>query len=111
MTIKLYAWGTPNGRKVSVALEEMELPYTVQPVNIGRGEQFQTDFLQISPNNKIPAIVDTDGPDGQPISVFESGAVLLYLAEKTGKFLPNTLRERVPVLEWLMWQMGGFGPI
>ncbi|MFL6646263.1 MAG: glutathione S-transferase family protein [Paraburkholderia fungorum] len=111
MTIKLYAWGTPNGRKVSVALEEMELPYTVQPVNIGRGEQFQPDFLQISPNNKIPAIVDTDGPDGQPISVFESGAVLLYLAEKTGKFLPKTLRERVPVLEWLMWQMGGFGPM
>ncbi|NPT43415.1 glutathione S-transferase [Paraburkholderia sp. 1N] len=111
MTITLYAWGTPNGRKVSVALEEMELPYTVQPVNIGRGEQFQPDFLHISPNNKIPAIVDTDGPDGQPISVFESGAVLLYLAEKTGKFLPKTLRERVPVLEWLMWQMGGFGPI
>ncbi|MFM0206704.1 glutathione S-transferase N-terminal domain-containing protein [Paraburkholderia sediminicola] len=111
MTITLYAWGTPNGRKVSVALEEMELPYTVKPVNIGRGEQFQPDFLRISPNNRIPAIVDTDGPDGQPISVFESGAVLLYLAEKTGKFLPKTLRERVPVLEWLMWQMGGFGPI
>ncbi|MFM0737601.1 glutathione S-transferase N-terminal domain-containing protein [Paraburkholderia xenovorans] len=111
MTITLYAWGTPNGRKVSVALEEMGLPYTVKPVNIGQGEQFQPEFLQISPNNKIPAIVDTDGPDGQPISVFESGAVLLYLAEKTGKFLPATLRERVPVLEWLMWQMGGFGPI
>ncbi|MGF6774321.1 GST-like protein [Paraburkholderia sp. GAS199] len=111
MTITLYAWGTPNGRKVSVALEEMGLPYTVRPVNIGRREQFEPDFLQISPNNRIPAIVDTDGPDGQPISVFESGAILLYLAEKTGQFLPRTLRERVPVLEWLMWQMGGFGPM
>jgi GST-like protein len=120
MTITLYAWGTPNGRKVSVALEEMELPYTVVPVNIGTREQFQPEFLRISPNNKIPAIVDPDGPDatgssggtgGQPISVFESGAILLYLGEKTGKFLPTSLRERVPVLEWLMWQMGGFGPM
>jgi GSH-dependent disulfide-bond oxidoreductase len=111
MTITLYAWGTPNGRKVSVALEEMELPYTVKPVNIGKGEQFQQAFLDISPNNKIPAIVDPDGPGGEPISVFESGAILLYLAEKTGKFLPEDLRQRVPVLEWLMWQMGGFGPM
>ena len=111
MTITLHAWGTPNGRKVTVALEEMGLPYTIKPVNIGRGDQFEPDFLRISPNNKIPAIVDTDGPDGQPISVFESGAVLLYLGEKTGQFLPKPLRERVPVLEWLMWQMGGFGPI
>jgi len=111
MTITFYAWGTPNGRKVSVALEEMELPYTVVPVNIGNGEQFQPAFLRISPNNKIPAIVDPQGPDGQPISVFESGAILLYLGEKTGKFLPASLRERVPVLEWLMWQMGGFGPM
>ncbi len=111
MTITLYAWGTPNGRKVSVALEEMELPYTVRPINIGKGDQFASDFLRISPNNKIPAIIDTDGPDGKPISVFESGAVLLYLGEKTGKFLPNGLRERVAVLEWLMWQMGGFGPM
>ena len=111
MTITLYAWGTPNGRKVSVALEEMELPYTVKPVNIGKGDQFQQEFLSISPNNKIPAILDTDSPDGQPISVFESGAILLYLGEKTGKFLPKDLRQRVPVLEWLMWQMSGFGPM
>jgi GSH-dependent disulfide-bond oxidoreductase len=111
MTITLYAWGTPNGRKVSVALEEMELPYVVRPVNILKDEQFDPDFLAISPNNKIPAIVDPDGPDGKPISVFESGAILLYLGEKTGKFLPKSLRERVPVLEWLMWQMGGFGPM
>jgi GST-like protein len=117
MTITLYAWGTPNGRKVSVALEEMELPYTVVPVNIGKREQFQPEFLRISPNNKIPAIVDPNGPAaagnsaGQPISVFESGAILLYLGEKTGKFLPASLRDRVPVLEWLMWQMGGFGPM
>ncbi|WP_109483733.1 glutathione binding-like protein [Paraburkholderia sp. C35] len=111
MTISLYAWGTPNGRKISVALEEMELPYTVTPINIGKDEQFDPDFLAISPNNKIPAIVDPDGPDGKPISVFESGAILLYLGEKTGKFLPRSLRARVPVLEWLMWQMGGFGPM
>jgi len=123
MTITLYAWGTPNGRKVSVALEEMELPYTVVPVNIGKGEQLRPEFLRISPNNKIPAIVDPDGPaaaggmsgtdgaGGGPVSVFESGAILLYLGEKTGKFLPAGLRERIPVLEWLMWQMGGFGPM
>ena len=117
MTITLYAWGTPNGRKVTVALEEMELPYTVVPINIGKGDQFHPEFLRISPNNKIPAIVDPDGPaaaggsGGGPISVFESGAILLYLGEKTGKFLPASLRERVPVLEWLMWQMGGFGPM
>jgi GST-like protein len=111
MTITLYAWATPNGRKISVALEEMQLPYTIKPVNIGKKEQFEPDFLALSPNNKIPAIVDPDGPDGKPISVFESGAILLYLGEKTGKFLPRSLRERVPVLEWLMWQMGGFGPM
>ncbi|MFC0396909.1 glutathione S-transferase family protein [Paraburkholderia rhizosphaerae] len=111
MTITLYAWATPNGRKISVALEEMGLPYTVKPINIGNNEQFQAEFLSISPNNKIPAIVDPQGPDGQPISVFESGAILLYLGEKTGKFLPKSLRDRVPVLEWLMWQMGGFGPM
>ncbi|WP_233890205.1 glutathione S-transferase family protein [Paraburkholderia flagellata] len=109
--ITLYAWNTPNGRKVSVALEEMALPYIVQPVNIANREQFEPAFLSISPNNKIPAIVDPDGPDGQPISVFESGAILLYLGEKTGRFLPRGLRERVPVIEWLMWQMGGFGPM
>ncbi|WP_321800326.1 glutathione S-transferase family protein [Caballeronia sp. J97] len=111
MTIELHAWNTPNGRKISVALEEMQLPYAVTTVNITKGEQHAPDFLRISPNNRIPAIVDPDGPDGQPISVFESGAILLYLGEKTGQFLPASLRDRVPVLEWLMWQMGGFGPM
>lgn len=109
--IALYAWNTPNGRKISVALEEMAVPYVVHPVNIANREQFAPDFLAISPNNKIPAIADPQGPDGRPISVFESGAILLYLAEKTGKFLPASLRDRVPVMEWLMWQMGGFGPM
>ena len=111
MTIEFYAFDTPNGRKISVALEEMQLPYAVRVVHIGKNEQFAPEFLRISPNNKIPAIVDPDGPGGQPISVFESGAILLYLAEKTGKFLPQDLRARVPVLEWLMFQMGGFGPM
>lgn len=111
MSIALYAWNTPNGRKISVALEEMELPYTVTPINILQGQQHESDFLRISPNNKIPAIIDPDGPDGKPISVFESGAILLYLAEKTGKFLPADTRGRVATLEWLMWQMGGFGPM
>ncbi len=111
MTIELHSWNTPNGRKISVALEEMGLPYTVIPVNIGKGEQMKPDFLAISPNNKIPAIVDPDGPGGKSISIFESGAILLYLGEKTGKFLPASLSERIPVYEWLMWQMGGFGPI
>jgi GST-like protein len=109
--ISLYTWNTPNGRKVSVALEEMQVPYVVMPVNLTNGEQLQPAFLAISPNNKIPAIVDPEGPGGDPISVFESGAILLYLGEKFGKFLPSNLRERVPVLEWLMWQMGGFGPM
>ena len=111
MPIDFYAWNTPNGRKISVALEEMGLAYTVRPVDIGKGAQFDPAFLSISPNNKIPAIVDPDGPEGRPISVFESGAILLYLGEKTGKFLPRDLRARVPVLEWLMFQMGGFGPM
>jgi GST-like protein len=111
MAIDFHTWNTPNGRKISVALEEMGLAYTVHPVNISKGEQFNTDFLKISPNNRIPAIVDPDGPGGTPISVFESGAILLYLGEKTGKFLPSDLRKRVPVLEWLMWQMAGFGPM
>jgi len=111
VTIDFYAWNTPNGRKISVALEEMGLAYTVRPVDIGKGAQFDPAFLSISPNNKIPAIVDPDGPEGRPISVFESGAILLYLGEKTGKFLPPDLRARVPVLEWLMFQMGGFGPM
>ncbi len=109
--IAFHTWNTPNGRKISVALEEMGLPYAVHPVAIGKGEQFAPEFLAISPNNKIPAVVDPEGPGGQPISVFESGAILLYLGEKTGKFLPRDLRARVPVYEWLMWQMGGFGPM
>ncbi len=109
--IELYTWNTPNGRKISVALEEMGLAYTVHPVNIGKDEQFAPSFLAISPNNRIPAIIDTDGPGGQPISVFESGAILIYLAEKTGQFMPSDARAKVPVLEWLMWQMGGFGPM
>ena len=111
MTIELHTWNTPNGRKISVALEEMGLPYKVIPINITKGEQMALAFLAISPNNRIPAIVDPDGPGGKRISVFESGAILLYLGEKTGKFLPASLAERVPVLEWLMWQMGGFGPM
>jgi GST-like protein len=111
VTIELHAFDTPNGRKISVALEEMDLPYRVQVVDITRGEQFAPEFLKISPNNKIPAIVDPDGPDGQPISVFESGAILVYLAEKTGRFWPREPRSRVATMEWLMFQMGGFGPI
>ena len=111
MTIELHTWNTPNGRKISVALEEMGLPYKVFPINITKGEQMAPEFLAISPNNKIPAIVDPDGPGGKRVSVFESGAILLYLGEKTGKFLPQPLIERIPVYEWLMWQMGGFGPM
>src|SRR6188768_1003053 len=111
MTIELHTWNTPNGRKISVALEEMGLPYKVIPVNISKGEQMAPNFLKISPNNKIPAIVDPDGPGGKPVGIFESGAILLYLGEKTGKFLPKPLAERIPVYEWLMWQMGGFGPM
>jgi len=111
MTIELHTWNTPNGRKISVALEEMGLRYQVFPVDITKGEQMAPQFLAISPNNKIPAIVDPDGPGGERVSVFESGAILLYLGEKTGKFLPASLIERIPVLEWLMWQMGGFGPM
>ena len=111
MTIELHTWNTPNGRKISVALEEMGLPYTVKVVDITQGRQFEPAFLKISPNNRIPAIVDPDGPGGAPITVFESGAILLYLGEKTGRFLPRDLRARVPVYEWLMWQMGGFGPM
>ncbi len=111
MTIQLYAFDTPNGRKISVAMEEMGLPYEVQVVDIGQGEQFKPDFLKISPNNKIPALVDADGPGGAPISVFESGAILIYLAEKSGQFWPSEPTARVAVLEWLMFQMGGFGPM
>lgn len=108
--IDLYTWGTPNGRKVSIMLEAIGAEYSVTPINILNSEQFATDFLRISPNNKIPAIVDSDGPDHQPISVFESGAILWYLAEKSGKFIPADPNKRYEMLEWLMWQMGGFGP-
>ncbi|NBW79746.1 MAG: glutathione S-transferase [Betaproteobacteria bacterium] len=111
MTIQLYAFDTPNGRKISVALEEMGLAYEVHVVNITKDDQFHPDFLKISPNNKIPAIIDPDGPAHTSVSVFESGAILLYLAEKTGKFLPQDPARRIPVYEWLMFQMGGFGPI
>src|SRR5580698_3574835 len=111
MAIELHTWGTPNGRKISVALEEMGLPYTVHPINIGKGEQFNPAFLKISPNNRIPAIVDPDGPGGKPISVFESGAILIYLGEKTGKFWPKDERARVLVDQWLFWQVGGLGPM
>jgi GST-like protein len=109
--IKLYFWPTPNGHKISILLEELELPYEVEAVHIGKGEQFNADFLKISPNNKIPAIVDPDGPDGKPISLFESGAILLYLAGKTGRFLPESATGRYEVLQWLMFQMGGVGPM
>jgi len=109
--IEVYSWATPNGHKVHVMLEECGLEYRAIPVNIGAGEQFAPEFLAISPNNKIPAIVDPDGPDGQPISLFESGAILLYLAAKTGRFLPTDLRARYRVLEWLMFQMGSVGPM
>jgi len=111
MTIELYTWSTPNGRKVSIALEEMELSYTVHPINIGKDEQFAPAFLKISPNNKIPAILDKDGPDGAPMSVFESGAILVYLAEKTGRFFPTAPRQRTAAMEWLMFQKGNFGPM
>ena len=111
MAIALYAYNTPNGRKISVALEEMGLSYTVKIVDITKGEQFDPAFLKISPNNKIPAIVDPEGPGGKPISVFESGAILIYLGAKTGKFWPADLGRQIPVLEWLMFQMGGFGPM
>ena len=110
--IDLYYWPTPNGWKISIALEEMELPYRTVLVNIGRGEQFEPDFLAISPNNRMPAIVDHEpSGGGAPISVFETGAILLYLAEKCGRFLPSDPRQRIEVTEWLMWQMGGLGPM
>jgi GSH-dependent disulfide-bond oxidoreductase len=109
--IEVHSWATPNGHKVHIMLEECGLPYKVVPVDIGTGDQFQPDFLAISPNNKIPAIIDPDGPDGQPISLFESGAILLYLAGKTGRFLPADTRGKYDVLQWLMFQMGGVGPM
>ena len=109
--IDLYTWPTPNGHKVHIMLEECGLPYAVHAVDIGAGEQFDPQFLKISPNNKIPAIVDSEGPDGKPMSLLESGAILVYLAGKTGKFLPKTTRGRYETLQWLMFQMGGLGPM
>jgi GST-like protein len=109
--IDLYTWPTPNGHKIHIMLEETGLPYRVHPIDIGAGDQFKPEFLKISPNNKMPAMIDPDGPDGKPISMFESGAMLLYLASKTGKFLPEDLRERWSTLQWLMFQMGGVGPM
>ncbi|MFT4020893.1 MAG: glutathione S-transferase N-terminal domain-containing protein [Acinetobacter sp.] len=109
--IDLYYWGTPNGKKISIALEEMKLDYRILSINISENDQFQPDFLKISPNNKIPAIVDQDGPYGQAISIFESGAILQYLGRKTGLFYPSEEQQRVEVEQWLMWQMGGLGPM
>lgn len=109
--IELYYWPTPNGHKITLFLEEAELPYTIRPINIGRGEQFTPEFLTLSPNNRMPAIVDHDGPGGQPISVFESGAILQYLGRKTGLFYPADERARVEVEQWLFWQMAGLGPM
>jgi GST-like protein len=109
--IDLYYWNTPNGWKASIMLEECGLPYTVHPINIGKGDQFKPEFLAISPNNKIPAIVDPNGPGGQPISIFESGAILQYLGRKTGQFYPADERRRVEIDEWLFWQVGGLGPM
>jgi GSH-dependent disulfide-bond oxidoreductase len=110
--IDLYYWTTPNGHKITIFLEESRLPYRILPVNISAGEQFRPDFLKISPNNRMPAMVDDDPPGGgAPVSVFESGAILLYLAEKTGQFLPKELRGRFETVQWLFWQMGGLGPM
>ena len=109
--IELHYWPTPNGWKISIMLEECGLPYTIMPVNIGKGDQFKAEFLAISPNNRMPAIVDPDGPGGKPISIFESGAILQYLGRKTGKFYPQDERGRIEVDQWLFWQMGGVGPM
>lgn len=109
--IDLFFWPTPNGWKISIALEEMALPYTLHLVDIGAGDQYKPAFLKISPNNRMPAIIDHDGPDGAPVSIFESGAILQYLARKTGQFYGASERDRIKVDEWLMWQMGGLGPM
>ena len=111
MSIDLHYWPTPNGWKISIALEEMNLPYAVHFVDIGAGDQFKPEFLKIAPNNRMPAIVDPDGPDGAPIAIFESGAILQYLARKTGQFGGTSERQRIAVDQWLMWQMGGLGPM
>jgi GST-like protein len=109
--IEVFSWATPNGHKVHIMLEECGLPYRAIPVDIGAGDQFKPEFLKISPNNKIPALTDPNGPDGKPISLFESGAILVYLAAKTGKFMPKSDRAKYEVLQWLMFQMGGVGPM
>jgi GST-like protein len=109
--IDFYTWSTPNGRKISIMLEECGLPYQPHAINIGQNDQFKPEFVAINPNSKIPAIVDSDGPDGKPIALMESGAILIYLAEKTGKFLPQVPRGRYDALQWLMFQMGGVGPM
>lgn len=109
--IDLYTWGTSNGRKASIMLEECGLPYRVHPINIGQGDQFKPEFVAINPNSKIPAIVDPDGPEGKPFTLFESGAILIYLSGKTGKFLPRSVTGKYIALQWLMFQMGGVGPI
>jgi GST-like protein len=109
--IELYFWPTPNGYKITIALHEMDLPYNLHLVNIGKGDQFKPDFLRISPNNRMPAILDPDGPDARPISIFESGAILQYLGRKSGKFYGGTERERVEIEQWLFWQVGGVGPM
>ena len=109
--INLYYAPTPNGWKITIMLEECKLPYNIIPVNLGKGDQFKPDFLAISPNNRMPALTDSEGPEGEEISIFESGAILLYLGEKTGKFLPSHQIDRIKVLEWLFWQVGGLGPM
>lgn len=109
--IDLYTWGTPNGRKISIMLEEIKLPYTVHKVDLSQGEQLKTKYLKINPNNKIPAIIDRDGPNGKPITLFESGAILIYLADKTGKLLPKEPRARAITIQWLMFQMASIGPM
>ncbi len=109
--IDLFTWGTPNGRKVSIMLEECGLPYRAHAINIGKNDQFTPEFIALNPNSKIPAILDSEGPDGRPISMFESGAILLYLAGKTGRFLPESVRGKYDALQWLMFQMGGVGPM
>jgi GST-like protein len=109
--IQLYTWGTPNGKKVSIMLEEVELPYEVHPINLSQNDQMKPEYLAINPNNKIPTIVDSDGPGGQPFKLFESGAILMYLAERSGKLCPQEMRQRYEVIQWLMFQMGGVGPM
>ncbi|HEY7714768.1 MAG TPA: glutathione binding-like protein [Candidatus Binatia bacterium] len=109
--IQLYTWGTPNGKKVSIMLEEIGMAYEVHPVNIAEGEQFKPEYLAINPNNKIPSIIDTEGPGGKPFTLFESGAILMYLAEKSGRLLPADMQPRYTVIQWLMFQMGGVGPM